>query len=112
MKARGSKVNRGFALLTGTAVVLCALTASLGAEERANLLKVAATQNDCDRLAGSPFDQQRNGEFAPVNIDDIDQSAVGVCRTAFEIHRQSAFRLSARPGAQQDAGSRSGDERL
>ena len=91
MKARGSKVNRGFALLTGTAVVLCALTASLGAEERANLLKVAATQNDCDRLAGSPFDQQRNGEFAPVNIDDIDQSAVGVCRTAFETSGNPRF---------------------
>jgi TPR repeat protein len=84
MKTRVPNVNKGFAIVTGTAVALCALTASLGAEERADLIQVAATQNDCDRLAGSPFDQQRNGEFAPVDIDHIDQSAVGVCRTAFE----------------------------
>lgn len=84
MKARGSKVNKGFAVITGTVVALGALTVSLGAEERAGVIHVAAMQTDCDRLAGSPFDQQRNSEFAPVNIDDIDQSAVGACRTAFE----------------------------
>eukprot|EP00913_Durusdinium_trenchii_P026971 g25306.t1 len=41
-------------------------------------------QTDCDRLAGSPFDQQRNGAYAPVNIAEIDGGAVDACRVAFE----------------------------
>lgn len=84
MKSRASKVNRGLAIATGTAVTLCALAASPGAEERADLQLVAAMQTECDRLAGSPYDQQRNSQFAPVGIDDIDVSAVNACRTAFE----------------------------
>jgi len=84
MKSRASKVNRGFAIATGTAFALCALVGSPGAEERTNLQLVAAMQTECDRLAGSPYDQQRNNQFAPVGIDDIDSSAVNACRTAFE----------------------------
>jgi len=105
MKARSSKVNKGFAIVTGTAVALCALTATLGAEERAGLIQVAVTQNDCDRLAGSPFDQQRNNEFAPVDIVDIDQSAVGVCRTAFEAtgNPRFAYQLGRALNKTQDA---------
>jgi len=84
MKSRASKVNRGFMIATGTAVALCALAVSPGAEERANLQIVPAMQTECDRLAGSPYDQQRNSEFAPVGIDEIDGSAVNACRTAYE----------------------------
>ncbi|WP_117195221.1 tetratricopeptide repeat protein [Rhizobium terrae] len=84
MTSRASKVNRGFAIVTGTAVALCALTASPGAEERASLQLASAMQVDCDRMAGSPYDQQRNSEFAPVGIAEIDGSAVDACRVAFE----------------------------
>jgi len=84
MKSRTSKVNRGFAVATGAAVALCALTVSPGAQERASLTLASAMQIECDRLAGSPYDQQRNGEFAPVNIAEIGGGAVESCRMAFE----------------------------
>lgn len=84
MKSRASKVNKGFALSTGTAIALCALTVAPGAEERADLRLASTMQIECDRLAGSPYDQERNSQFAPVTIDDIDGSAVDACRMAFE----------------------------
>jgi hypothetical protein len=84
MKSRTSKVNRGFAVAAGAAVALCALTVSAGAQERASLTLASAMQTECDRLAGSPYDQQRNGEFAPVNIAEIGSGAAESCRMAFE----------------------------
>jgi TPR repeat protein len=84
MKSRTSKVNRGFAIATGAAVAFCALTVSPGAEERMTATLASAMQTDCDRLAGSPYDQQRNGEFAPVNIAEIGSGAADACRMAFE----------------------------
>ncbi|MEQ1403907.1 tetratricopeptide repeat protein [Neorhizobium sp. Rsf11] len=84
MKSQASKVNRGFAIATGTAIALCALAVSPGAEEQASLQLAAAVQTECDRLAGSPYDQQRNSEFAPVGIDDIEGSAVNACRMAYD----------------------------
>ncbi|MBP1841949.1 TPR repeat protein [Rhizobium petrolearium] len=84
MKSQASKVNRGFAIATGTAIALCALAVSPGAEEQASLQLAAAVQTECDRLAGSPYDQQRNSEFAPVGIDDIDDSAVNACQMAYD----------------------------
>lgn len=84
MKSRALKVNKGFAVTTGAAVALLALTVSPDAAERSNLLLASAQQTDCDRLAGSPFDQQRNGAFAPVNIADIGGQAVEACRMAFD----------------------------
>ncbi len=84
MKSRAPKVNRGFAVTTGAAVALLALTVAPDAAERNNLILASAQQSDCDRLAGSPFDQQRNGAFAPVNIADIGNQAVEACRTAFD----------------------------
>lgn len=91
MKARGINVNKGFALATGTAIVLCALTVSLGAEERVHLQFASVSQSDCDRLAGSPYDQQRNSAFAPVDISSIDNSAVSACRTAYETSGNPRF---------------------
>lgn len=84
MKSRAFKVNKGLAIAAGTAVALCALTVSPGAEEQANLKLVSMMQGECDRLAGSPYDQQRNNEFAPVDIGEIDGTAVDACRVAFE----------------------------
>jgi len=84
MKSRASKVNRGFAVFTGAAVALCALTVSPDAAERGKLVLAAAMQNECDQLAGSPYDEQRNSEFAPVDIAKIGNQAVDACRVAFE----------------------------
>ncbi|MFB9949990.1 tetratricopeptide repeat protein [Rhizobium puerariae] len=60
------------------------MTVSLGAEERAGLQVASTMQVECDRLAGSPYDQQRNNQFAPVGMDDIDGSAVDACRIAYQ----------------------------
>lgn len=84
MKSRASKVNRGFALAAGTALALCTLAVSPGARESADLQYVAASQNDCDRLAGSPFDQQRNSAYSPVDIGNIDSYAVNACQVAYD----------------------------
>lgn len=84
MKSRTTKVNRGFAVTTGAAVALLALTVSPDAAERNNLILASAQQSDCDRLAGSPYDQQRNSVFAPVNIAEIGNQAVEACRIAFD----------------------------
>lgn len=84
MKSRTLKVNNGFAITTGAAVALLALTVSPDAAERTNLMLASVQQGDCDRLAGSPYDQQRNGDFAPVNIADIGGQAVEACRMAFD----------------------------
>ncbi len=84
MKSRAPRVNRGFAVTTGAAVALLALTVSPDAAERNNLVLASVQQSDCDRLAGSPFDQQRNGAFNPVNIADIGNQAVEACRIAFD----------------------------
>ena len=84
MKSRTSKVNRGFAITTGAAVALLTLTVSPGAEERTTLTSVSAMQSECDQLAGSPFDELRNGTFSPVEISKIDAKAVDACRVAFE----------------------------
>jgi uncharacterized protein len=84
MKSRISKVNRGFAITTGAAAALFALTVAPGAQERTSLTLASTLQTECDRLAGSPYDQQRNAEFAPVNIAEIGGQAVEACRMAFE----------------------------
>ncbi len=84
MISRSNKVNRMITLATGSAVALCMLTVSLNAEQRAKVENTAALQSDCDRMAGSVYDTDRNLSFAPVDIDNIDVQAVGVCRTAFE----------------------------
>lgn len=84
MKSRASHVNRGFALATGTAVALLALTVAPGAEERHNTLASLSVQNECDRLAGSPNDNQRNATYGAVDTAQIDAAAVDACRLAFE----------------------------
>jgi TPR repeat protein len=84
MKSRISKVNRGFALATGTAVALLALTVSPGAQQHAKATASLSLQNECDRLAGSPHDNQRNSVYAAVDLAAIDTAAIDACRLAFE----------------------------
>ncbi len=84
MKSRISKVNRGFALAAGTAAALLALTVSPDAEENAEATASLSLQNECDRLAGSPHDNQRNSVYAAVDLAAIDTAAIDACRLAFE----------------------------
>ena len=84
MKSQTLKVNRGFAVITGATLALCALTVSPDAAERGQLVLASAMQNHCDQLAGSPYDEQRNGQFAPVDISKIGTDAIDACRVAFE----------------------------
>nr|CAD6426518.1 sel1 repeat family protein [Rhizobium sp. Q54] len=88
MKSPTSKVNRGFALATGTAAALLALTVSPGAQEPAVSL---AVQNECDRLAGSPYDNQRNQAYGAVETGEIDNAAIDSCRIAFEVTGNPRF---------------------
>ena len=84
MKSRISKVNRGFAFATGTAMFLLSMTAAPNAENRMGAGGFLAAQADCDRLAGSPNDNQRNRAYGAVEIDSIDVAAVDSCRLAFD----------------------------
>ena len=84
MKSPVSKVNKGFALATGTAVALLALSVSPGAQENAVAAASLNLQNECDRLAGSPSDNQRNKAFGAVETSEIAASAIDSCRLAFE----------------------------
>ncbi len=84
MKSKVSKLNRGVAVLTGATLSLCALTVAPDAAERGTLVLASAMQSECDQMAGSPYDEQRNGAFAPVDITKIDNGAIDACRVAFE----------------------------
>ena len=53
--------------------------------ERRRLIELAG--NDCDRLAGNQYDQQRNRTFSPVDHDILvnnSSTAVAACREAIE----------------------------
>ncbi|MGE7370708.1 tetratricopeptide repeat protein [Neorhizobium sp. NPDC001467] len=67
------------------------LTVSLNAEQRAKVEQTAALQSDCDRLAGSAYDKDRNASFAPVGIDEIGAGAIDACRTAYEATKNPRF---------------------
>ncbi len=84
MKSRISKVNRGFALVTSTAAVLLSMAAVPGAKEAGGVPIAQSVQDDCDRLAGSPSDNQRNIAFNAVELGNVDLSAIDSCRVAFE----------------------------
>ena len=60
MKSRFPNVNKVFALAAGAATALYALNTRPAAGESASPPIVMTAANDCDRLAGSPTDNQRN----------------------------------------------------
>ncbi len=84
MKSRISKVNRGFVLATSTAAVLLSIAAVSGAKEAGVVDVAQSVQDNCDRMAGSPNDNQRNIAFAAVELGQIDLDAIDSCRAAFE----------------------------
>jgi TPR repeat protein len=90
MKSRISNVNRGFTLVTSTAAVLLAVAAAPNAEE-AGHVPHQSVQDKCDRLAGSPNDNQRNPAFNPVAVGEIDLGAIDACRLAYEATQEPRF---------------------
>ncbi len=84
MKPRIAKINRSLALATGAAISLLAVTNTPGAEESAHNFDTLNLANECDRLAGSPHDTQRNSTYSAVSINAIDTAAIQPCRLAFE----------------------------
>lgn len=95
MKSRISKVNRGFAFAASTAGFLLTLTVAPGAEEAKDINGSRVMQDECDRLAGSPNDDQRNTAYDAVAVGSIDLSAIDSCRVAFEAtgHPRFAYQL-------------------
>jgi TPR repeat protein len=71
-------------LACGTALAFTLLTAAPEAQEPEPVSLTVAVSTNCDRMAGSPFDQNRNNSFAPVDIAQIAPEAVEACRAAFE----------------------------
>ncbi|MBP2548183.1 TPR repeat protein [Neorhizobium galegae] len=91
MNARSSHVRIIAKLCAGTAVALAALTVAPNAREPAPVVLASVMQDQCDRMAGSPYDQNRNTAYAPVGIEEIDTEAVTACRIAFEATHNPRF---------------------
>jgi uncharacterized protein len=91
MNARSSQIRNFASVCVGTVVVLGALTVAPNAREPAQVVLAAAMQDQCDRMAGSPYDQNRNMAYAPVGIEEIDTQAVTACRIAFESTHNPRF---------------------
>ncbi|WP_052760383.1 tetratricopeptide repeat protein [Rhizobium sp. LC145] len=84
MKSRFPNVNKVFAVAAGAATALCTLTILPAAGESIGPAIVMTAVNDCDRLAGSPTDNQRNSAHTPVDAEKIDAAAIDACRTAHD----------------------------
>ncbi|MBT9372065.1 tetratricopeptide repeat protein [Rhizobium sp. CSW-27] len=78
-------------LCAGTALVLGVLTVAPDARERAKHVVANTMQEACDRMAGSPYDQNRNLAYAPVGLEDIAPDAVSACTLAFEASGNPRF---------------------
>ena len=84
MKSRLHIVNKALSVSAGALAVLCVSAAAPGASERAVRPLAVEMGNECDRLAGSPYDNLRNKAYAPVEIDEIDAApAMNACGMAF-----------------------------
>lgn len=84
MKMRSSKFKKLSILCASSAAVFGALTLNLGAQQPAPKAMAIAMQAQCDQMAGSPYDLNRNPAYAPVNIEQIDKTAVSACSAAFK----------------------------
>ncbi|MCO5732583.1 tetratricopeptide repeat protein [Rhizobium sp. SSA_523] len=92
MNSRSSQQLTSFACLcAGTILTLSALTVAPQAREPAQTVAVKEMQDQCDRLAGSPFDRDRNPAYSPVAINEVDASAATACRVAFEATKNPRF---------------------
>lgn len=82
-----------------------AVTAALGVAAPVVAAPLSSATKDCDRLAGSRFDGERNRSFKPVEVDNIDvDAAIQACSIALEATGKARFAFQL--GRVQD---RSGD---
>jgi TPR repeat protein len=84
MTARSSQMKSIALVCAGTVFSLGALTVAPNASEPVQTVLAAQMQDACDRMAGSPYDQNRNPAFSPVGIGEIDPQAVTACAMAFQ----------------------------
>lgn len=84
MNIRSSRVKTFALLCTGTVFALGTLTVAPKAREPSTAVLAAQMQDQCDRMAGSPFDLNRNPAYAPVGIGEVDATATTACRIAYE----------------------------
>lgn len=91
MNTRSSKIKTFASVCAGTVFAVGAMTASLSAQPSSNRVATAAMQEQCDRMAGSPYDLNRNQAFAPVSIEQIDGSAVAACSIAYKETQNPRF---------------------
>lgn len=84
MKTRSSTFKKISLAIASSAVALGALTLNLNAEQQVPVALNVAMQEQCDRMAGSPYDLNRNQAYSPVSIEQIDTTAVSACSVAFK----------------------------
>ncbi|MFD1744808.1 tetratricopeptide repeat protein [Rhizobium helianthi] len=91
MTTRSSRLKTFASVCTGTVFAVGAMTASLSAQPSSDRIVSAAMQEQCDRMAGSPYDLNRNQAFSPVSIEQIDGAAVAACSIAFKETQNPRF---------------------
>jgi TPR repeat protein len=84
MKLRSSQIKTFAFVCAGTVVSMGAMPVSPNARQPVHMVLSAEMQDQCDRMAGSPYDQNRNPAYSPVSIAEIGTEAVTACRIAFE----------------------------
>ncbi len=91
MNTRSSKLKSIAYFCATTAAALTIFTVAPSAREPAQTVLAAQMEDQCDRLAGSPFDQNRNPAYAPVGLENITGDAATACRIAFENSNNPRF---------------------
>lgn len=84
MKMRSSKIRILASVCAGSVFALTTLTSHLNAKEAVPVSLSMKMQEQCDRMAGSPYDLNRNPAYAPVSIEQIDAAAVSACSAAYQ----------------------------
>ncbi|MBB4143408.1 tetratricopeptide repeat protein [Rhizobium rhizoryzae] len=84
MTIRSSSIKKLSLAFASSAIALGGLTANLNAEQQASGAVSLAMQEQCDQMAGSPYDRSRNQAYQPVSIEQIDTNAVNACSVAFK----------------------------
>jgi tetratricopeptide (TPR) repeat protein len=91
MSQPSKTVRRTLAAGAGALAAACFLVASPGAEALQSRTSPNAMASQCDRMAGSPYDLQRNFAYPPVAMSNIPGEAVEACRIAFEATQNPRF---------------------
>lgn len=110
MTSRSSQTKTFALVCEGTIFSLGALAVATNAGERVETVLVAPMQDQCDRMAGSPHDENRNRAYSPVGIGEIDPQAVAACSIAFKAtsNPRYAFQLGRALNRTEQAGEAMG----